>query len=143
MAEKKKDELVTYAAPNIALGIVSIPVATLTGLPVEDFTQTGVKLVDERVKVTLPDANGVPTNYTLSLFIQRAPITDDERVKVAEVKANKTADRDAREQKEQQRLQREKKAAFDLGQESMVNAMSNINTLAHAVNNIKGLTKSA
>jgi hypothetical protein len=135
----KKDAMAeAYVAPSVALGPVSVDVALLTGLDAESFAQNGVILVNERTKITLKDANGVPVGYTLSLYVQRDPITDDERLKVSETKATRTADKVKRETEQADKLAREKKAAFELGQESTIGALKNIDTLARSVNFLRG-----
>jgi hypothetical protein len=136
---KKKDESIPYEALAVALGPVSIDTSMLQALDVESFSQNGVILTNERTKITLKDTNGVPVGYTLSLYIQRDPVTDDERVKVLETKDERTKAKTEREQKEADRLSREKRAAFDLGQESSLTALRNIDTLVSSVNGLKAI----
>lgn len=138
---KKKDESVLYEALAVALGPVSIDTSMLQSLDVESFSQNGVVLTNERTKITLKDTNGVPVGYTLSLYIQRDAITDDERIKVLETKDERTRNKMEREQKDAEKRSREVRSAFDLGQESSLTALRNIDTLVSSVNGLKAIGK--
>lgn len=135
----KKNEVVPYAAEHVALGPVSIAIATLLAMVPEDVNQNGMVLTNERTKISIPDANGVPVAHTLSLYITRDATSDEERLKVATTKQMRTEQKDAKEKKEMERLAKEKRAAFELGQESTIGALRNIDTLSRSVSFLRGV----
>ncbi len=97
-----------------------------------------VVLANERIKVQIPFGE-LPCTYTLSLYIQRDAINDNESVEVAKVKDERDGAKAKRESDETERLAREKRAAFQLGQESTMTALKNIGELAAGVNAITRL----
>lgn len=109
-------------------------------LPASEYNRNGVVLVNERVKVFLPDENGVAREFTASLYLQRVPLTDDEQAQVNATAAQREANARAKKAEETERLAREKRAAFELGQESTMSALKNIGALTTAA---QALTKLA
>ena len=116
---------------DVTLGPVTIPQAWLTSVPVESYARNGVILANERIKVVIP-VNDVPCGYTLSLYVQRDPITEAEAAKVESTKTERDTAKNDKVKAETERLAREKRAAFELGQESTMNALKNIGQLAQA-----------
>jgi len=121
-------------ASEIVLGdrIAVIDAQQAYGLPVTEYNRNGVVLLNERVKVFLPDADGVGREFTASIYLQRVPLTDDETAEVAKVATERKANADAKKTDEQNRLAREKQAAFQLGQDATMSALRNISALSEA-----------
>lgn len=126
------------AGAQIALGPWSIPSADLPTLAAESYAKNGVVLVNERVKFTVVQ-DGIPVGYTASLYVSREAVNDDEAAKVAKVADERKAASKAREDEETERLAREKRAAFELGQSSTMTALRNVGDLvasAQALNRL-------
>lgn len=123
---------------SIVLGdmLATLEREQLFTMPTVDVNKAGVVLVNERVKVFLQDDNGVPIEFTASIYIQRAAMTDDEAHAVAKVADERKANANAKKLSEQETLAREKRAAFELGQESTVHAIRNIASLNAAADAI-------
>ena len=133
-----KQQKAPTAQAQFALGPVTLDAQAIAALPVESFARTGVVLANERIKVQIPFGE-LPCTYTLSLYIQRDAINDDESVEVAKVKDERNGAKAKRESDETERLAREKRAAFQLGQESTMTALKNIGELAAGVQAITRL----
>lgn len=131
---------VNTASVDVTLGNVTIPIADLIALPAESYVRNGVALVNERVKVVIPHGD-TPVGYTLSLYIQRDPITEAEEHEVSKVKTERDATKATREEADAKKLAREKQAAFELGQSSTMTALKNIGDLAAGVNALQRLSK--
>jgi hypothetical protein len=102
-------------------------------MPTVDVNKAGVVLSNERIKVYMAPADGeAPVEFTVSLYIQRAAIGDDETAQVAKVASERKANADAKKLDEQARLSREKTEAFKLGQEATFGALRQLETLQTA-----------
>ena len=135
MAKQKYDT----ATGDVQLGPLTIPAGTLEALPIEDYGRNGVVLTNERIKVNISHAD-LPCIYTLSLYVQREAWTDEERDSVVKTAEEKNVAKDKRERAEQDLCSREKKVAFELGQESTMSSLKNIADLAQAARALAGLT---
>ena|SRR3990167_6202078 len=138
MAKDKTDT--PQADEHITLGPCSLTAAILNALPVKAYAKTGVVLANERIKVKVP-FNGLATECTMSVYIQRDALTEEESIEVAKVKLERDTKANEREAKEQHAIQAEKKAAFELGQSSTMNALENIGKLAAGARALTALTK--
>jgi hypothetical protein len=121
-------------ATEVVLGdaLASFDREQLFAMPTVDVNKAGIVLANERVKVFMPDGDGTPVEFTVSLYIQRGAMSEDEAREVAKVADIRKANANAKKQEEQDRLAREKRAAFELGQESTVHAIRNIASLNQA-----------
>lgn len=135
MAKAKADQTATDA---VALGPVSIAVDMLRALGVEDVNKNGIVLANERIKVRIMHGD-IPVTYTLSLYAQRDAIGEEEQQQVATVAAERKQVTQEREAAEQTKRERETKRAFELGQESTIGALKNIETLTNAARSINKL----
>ena len=125
----------------IELGnIVSIDAETLSGMVAVDHNKNGVVLANERFKgkITLTEGEA-PVEFTASIYIQRAPMDDDERDTVAGVKTEREAKAQDKADNERRQRERDIKAAFDMGQSSTLGALKNINELATAAGHLTRL----
>lgn len=122
----------------VTLGPASIPVEVLRSLGVEDVNKNGIVLVNERMKVRIMHGD-IPVTYTLSLYAQRDAIGEGEQEQVAKQAADRKAATSEREAAEQTKRERETKRAFELGQESTIGALRNIETLTAAARSINKL----
>lgn len=113
----------------------------LQAMPTAEFNKAGVVLLNERVKAFIPSEDGPAVEYTVSLYIQRSPVNDEERDAVNAVKAERDGKAAARKQEENDRLAREKRAAFELGQESTFGALRNLETLQSAAHTLNKLAR--
>ena len=136
MAKQPKTPI---ADETIQLGPVSLARSVVCALVAESFARNGVVLANERIKVNIPNGD-LPCTYTLSLYVQRDPWDDSERDAVASTKEERDAAKKERELVETERLAREKRAAFQLGQESTMSALKNIGELAQGVRTLQTLT---
>ena len=137
----KKDTPDTLAHDSVVdLGIVAIPAHILTGIVSSTYAKTGVVLANQRIKVILP-VGDIPTEFTLSLYVQRNAVNDAESVEVAKVKAERDGAKAARDEAEQAKQSREKKAAFELGQSAVMSSLSNIGALVQGAQNLNKLVK--
>ena len=101
------------------------------------FNKAGVVLVNERFKGNVKDTDGNIIEVTASLYVQRAPIGDDERAEVAKVAGDRQESADKKKRDESDKLAREKREAFKLGQESQLDSIRNIAVLNAAVAGIR------
>lgn len=119
------------ADATIALGgAVEIALAMLKTLaPIADvdkrYSRNGVILANDRQSVS---ADGC--GFKLSLYIEREPLTDDEKLAVERVAKTRDAKKAEREEAEQKQSEREKRAAFELGQSSTLGIMARAGELA-------------
>lgn len=104
----------------------------LFSMPTVDTNKAGVVLCNERVKAFVPDDDGVPREFTVSLYIQRAPMSEDETAAVAKVADERKANADSKKAEEQAKRERETRAAFDLGQQATIGALKQLDTLQSA-----------
>lgn len=129
----------------LANGLVTLPTDILRELPMTDYARNGVVLANERIKafVNHEDGDGAPrpVEYTISIYVQRAPLTDEE---TAGVHA-KALDGDTKKQQRAEETAKERqgaiKSAFELGQSGMLSAMNNIGTLAAAASAIANVKR--
>lgn len=120
MARVQKNPPAAASIPlSCGLGIAAKEMAKLA--PIE-FRQSGVVLVDDRVKVSTQIGDQI-VNHTITFSITREPIGNEEAAKVAEVKDERQAAAAKKEQEAQATLQREKQAMFQLGKESTSTAL--------------------
>src|SRR5258708_4274965 len=122
---------VIATATEIVLGdmLATFTREQLFGMAAKDANKAGIVLANDRVKVFLQDDAGVPVEFTASIYIQRGAMSDDEAREVAKVADERKASAIAKKTEEQDRQAREKRAAFELGQESTFGALRNIETL--------------
>jgi hypothetical protein len=125
-------------ATEVILGdrLVVLDREQLFTMPTVDTNKAGVVLVNERSKVYLADGDGVPVEFTVSLYIQRSAMNDNEAHAVAKVADERKANATAKKLEETERQGREKHAAFMLGQESTIGAIRNIGVLQQAADAI-------
>lgn len=126
------------ATESVVLGPVTIPVDVLRALGVEDVNKNGIVLANERMKVRIMHGD-VPVTYTLSLYAQRDAIGEGEQEQVAKQAADRKLATSEREATEQAKRERETRRAFELGQESTIGALKNIETLTNAARSINKL----
>lgn len=126
------------ATESVVLGPASIPVDVLRAMGVEDINKNGIVLVNERMKVRIMHGD-IPVTYTLSLYAQRDAIGEEEQQQVATQAAARKLATSERESAEQTKRERETKRAFELGQESTIGALKNIETLTNAARSINKL----
>ncbi len=136
----KKQNAQTIETAEILLGHLTIPAGLLPTLAAESYAKTGVILQNERINFVLMHGD-VPVKYTASCYVQRDAINDTEALEVAKVKELRESNAAAKEAKETERQAREKKAAFELGQESQITAMKNIGVLAAGVRALDKLAR--
>ena len=129
---------VPVAQSSITLGPITLDAKAISELAAASYARTGVVLSNERIKVVIPWGE-VPCTYTLSLYIQRDAVNDAESLEVAKVKDERDGAKAKREQDEQDKFAREKRAAFQLGQESTMTALQNIGQLAAGVQALQNL----
>lgn len=130
----------TVAEIVLGQGLLTLNAEQANGMPVAEFNKAGVVLLNERSKAYMAGPDGKAVEFTVSLYIQRAAVSDDEQDQVNAVKADRDGKAAARKQEEQDRLAREKRAAFELGQESTFGALRNLETLqsaAHTLNKLR------
>jgi len=121
--------------------IVSLPIAGLTVIVPEDFNKAGVVLVNARRKVMVDIGDGHYVTVTASLYVQRDAINEAEELKVKGIAAERKANADSKKREENERLASEKRAAFDLGQQSTLGMLNNVDQLARAASAIAKFTK--
>lgn len=132
----------------LANGMFVLTAAELQALEPLDgdkgVARAGIVLLNERVKDVYimheeRDAAGTviaqhPVLYTASIYVQRAPITEDEldavKVKAEDIDGKKKT----KAEEEQTKKTREVRAAFELGQSATLTNLTNIGTLVQAAN---------
>jgi hypothetical protein len=106
-----------------------------------EYTQAGVVLCSERQKHTIKIGDQ-PVGLTVSLYITREPVGQEEVNAVADVKAGRTAEKKAKEKEQAELLAREKRTMFDLGQQSssqaIMGTLQNMGPLMNAAKLLKG-----
>lgn len=119
---------------QVDLGAVSIPATDLLMLDPKDANARGIVLNDARAKVLVenPDSPGHFIAYTLSLYIQREAIDEQELTRIHNAATERDTKQNARKADEQNKREREIARAQQLGQESIISAMRNLNTLSQA-----------
>lgn len=115
MARVQKNPPAPATIPlSCGLGVSAVE---MSKLPVIEYRQSGVVLVDDRIKCSTKIGDQI-VNHTITFSITREPIGNEEAAKVADVKDERKAAADAKEKAAQETLQREKQAMFTLGKES-------------------------
>lgn len=130
------DLLATDAA--IALGgIVEIPAALLTTLGAEGYARNGVILANERKSFTLmQDGKQVP--YTMSIYVQRAAMTEGEQAAVDATKNERDASKRERAEAEQAKREREIAQAQKLGGDAVLSALRTVQSMGPALAVLNG-----
>lgn len=134
----------TVAGESIELGPVTLATADVVALVAQDVNGRGIVLANDRIKTIVPvevDGKTVHVTYTASIYIQREPLNDDESAKVAQMAKDRETAKRLKADEEQQKRERETRRAFELGQESTVSALRNINTLAEGAKVLANLNK--
>lgn len=130
---------------TIDLGIIALPVDELVTLPAEGFARTGVILANAREKrilmVPMSDGTHRPVTCTVSLYVQRDAIDDHEAEQVAAVKSERDAKAAERDAKEQATIKAEKRAMFELGQQSTLSNMRNVTDMVQSARALAALDK--
>lgn len=119
----------------LADGIVAIPTDVLRAMPVQDYARNGVVLANERIKAFVMHGEGDdkrPVEYTISVYVQRSALTDDEANGVKAKALDGDTKKKTRAEEEQAKKEREIARAFELGQSATLGAMNNIGTLVAA-----------
>lgn len=93
-----------------------------TDASVQDYRPNGCVLVDERQKHTIK-VGDMPVVVSITLTITREPVGNDEAARCSELRDTRDKDRKAKEAEEAERLAKEKRAMFQLGQESASGAV--------------------
>lgn len=130
MAPRKNDKpamaperiVVASIAGNDTLGIPKAWLETFMPGQGIEYTQNGVVLCSERQKHTIKIGD-FPAVCTISLYITREPVGQEEVNAVAAVKEQRTNDRSKKEKDAQEALAKEKRTMFQLGQESSAQAV--------------------
>ena len=132
-----KQQKVPTSAPDqvIELAAFGITQEWLRGAQAQDVNGRGVVLANDRQKVTILHGQA-PVGYTLSLYVQRDPITEEERAQVMEAADERKQTKAEKEAAELTKRERETKRAFELGQESTIGAMKNLSVLAQAAHTL-------
>ena len=112
-------------------GIVELDASTLRDASPEISNARGIVLADRRVKFVV-EHEGKPVAYVASLYVQRAPLDENETADVDKIAATRKAVRDEKLATAAKALQNEKAAAFALGQSSTFDSLRHINELAKA-----------
>ncbi len=127
----------------LANGLVTLPADILRELPMTDFARNGVVLANERQKAFImhggDGADRRLVEYTVSIYVQRAPLDDDETAGVAAKALDGDTKKRTRAEDEQAKRERETTRAFELGQSATLGAMNNIGTLVNAASAIARL----
>jgi len=146
----KKTELPAVAEESILLGPVQLPRTWLESFgPGEstEFTQAGVVLCSERIKRTIKIGD-TPVVASISLYITREPVGNEESAAVAAVKDQRANERKAKDLEAAEQLAKEKRTMFTLGQQSSTEAvfgtlsqMDKLMALGDVVNRITSAKK--
>lgn len=140
MAKKQSNPTELTTSPTIDLGPFTLDSALIACLPTAGYAKTGVIVANDRIKFRLT-VNDIPTEFTASVYIQRNAINDDESKAVATTKEERETAKAARDNAEQTKNEREKKAAFELGQSATMSALRNIGELAAGAQALTRLVK--
>ena len=125
MAEGKKLPTVE----TVELGAFNIPADWLREQAPQEFNKRGAVLASERQTVHIM-VDGRPVKHTLSLYVQRDPLGDDEQERIAMVAAERKAAADEKAAKEQATREREIARAVALTKDVTFDAMAR--ATAHA-----------
>lgn len=134
MAQEKAQ----VAQDIVHLGPFETQTAALIELPAEEASKNGMTLLNERRKLLVKHGDRFIL-YTVSAYISREPLDDDEANRVKTIAADRDAKAKAKKDAEQQERERSVKAAFELGQGSVITSMKNIESLAAAAKSLQKL----
>jgi hypothetical protein len=105
-----------------------------------EYTQNGVVLCSERQKHTIKIGD-TPVVATISLYVTREPVGQEEVNAVAAVKDQRTTDKKRKDIEAAEQLAKEKRTMFELGQQSssqaIMGTLSNIAPLMNAAKTLK------
>ena len=121
----------------LADGLVILPAEVLQGLPFKDYARNGVVLANERTKAMIFHGEGenrIPVEYTVSIYVQRAALDEEEAKGVAAKAADGDFKKRQRTDDDTAKKEREVMRAFELGQSSTLTNLNNIGTLTAAAN---------
>lgn len=128
----------------LANGLVTIPVAALLEMlnvppTKDDIARAGVIVANDRAKVMILAGEGAdrrPIEYTLSVYVQRSPLTDEESAACMAVKADGETKKAKRDADEQAKREREIDAACRRTQSTVLTNLQNIGSLTAAADGI-------
>jgi hypothetical protein len=128
----------------LAGGIVTVPTDILRDMAAQDANARGIVLANDRIKVNvLHTVNGVEVakTYTLSFYVQRDPLDETEADTITKLATERDANKAKREADDQAKREREIGRAQELGQQSILSAMKNLDALASGARVLGALTK--
>lgn len=134
-------KVIEVAGAEIVLadGLVTLPTEILQTLPLTDYARNGVVLANERKTVSVMHGEGadrLPVLYTVSIYVQRAPITEAEAAGVTAKAADGDQKKRSRAEDEQAKREREIDAACNRTQAVVLSNLQNIGSLVNAANGI-------
>ena len=138
----KNETPVVVSASAFALGPATMDLSTVEKLSAQDYNARGVVLVNERVKFTRIIGD-MPVEFTASLYVQRAAVGNDEAAKVTDAASSRKAKADEKAKAEAEKLAAEKRAMFQLGQESTIGAIRNVDALARGLQFVQNIASKA
>lgn len=130
----------TVAHDGVEIGPFTLDNETLTGLTAQDANKNGIVLANERRKFLVKHGDRFVT-YTLSAYIQREPLDDDESARVEAAAKDRQAKADAKAKQTAEERERAIKASFEMGQQATMNALQNIGALAAGAQALNALRK--
>lgn len=119
-------------------GIAECPAHLLTELVPVGYSKSGVIVANDRETIVLMQ-DGLPVQYTVSAFIQRAARTPEEEAAIAATKHQRELSRQEKLDAEQSRRDREIAEATKRGRESLVEAISDVDRLSRVANTLRNL----
>jgi hypothetical protein len=120
------------AGETIQIGAFTIATKDLMALePTGDVSRTGIVVDKDKKRIVAPDPEhaGKFVAYTISVFAQREPLTEEEGDQVAAKDADIKKRKQDKLEADAKALAHEKQAAFRMGQEGIVTAVQNIDSL--------------
>jgi len=126
---------------TVVLGPLEFAAGMIATLSPEDVNKNGIVLASDRIKFMV-DIDGKLVNVVASVYIQRDAVDETEAANVSKVAAERDAARKLKDEEAANKLAREKQAAFELGQQSTVSALRNIETLAAGAKVLHNLNRS-
>lgn len=107
-------------------GIVEIDPTMLRTLAAQDVNARGIVLANERKNIYIQHEDGRLIPYTLSVYVQRGPLDDDELANVEKTAKERESSKRQRETDEQNKREREIKRATELGSDAVISAINRL-----------------
>jgi multidrug efflux pump subunit AcrA (membrane-fusion protein) len=110
---------------TVALGdnIAVLTRDQLLSMAPQDKNKAGIVLGNYSQTFAIVDAEHNVIDYKVTLYIQRSPISDEEKAAVKAIADDRTASAAAKKLAEEQKLAREKAGMFKMGQDSTLDIL--------------------